>query len=106
MVNSYNDWRYLEALKSADEYNLRYPNHPMRPALCVLVCEANRIISRSAYRELFTEILKKGRVTDVHVLLVVVESNGVMVPKDTHEVCTLHIGKSKDDLYEITSMLR
>lgn len=58
-----------------------------------------------SYRELFTEILKKGRVTDVHVLLAVVESNGVMVTKDIHEVCTLHIGKSKDDLYEITSTL-
>lgn len=94
-----------EGLKSADEYNLRYPNNPMSPALCVLVCEASRIISRLSYRELFTEILKKGRVTDVHILLAVVESNGVMVPKDIHEVCTLHIGKSKDDLYEITSTL-
>ena len=93
-----------EGLRCANEYSLRYPDHPMKPALLVLVCEASGI--GVMYRELLTEILKKGRVTDVHVLLAVVESNGIMVPKDIHEVCTLHIGKSKGDLYEITSTLR
>lgn len=94
-----------EGLKSADEYNLRYPDRPMSPALLVLVCEASGVVG-VLYKELLTEILKKCRVTDVHVLLAVVESNGVMVPEDIHEACTLHIGKSKDDLYEITSTLR
>lgn len=82
--------------KNLEEYNQKVDEAPMKPLVFVMACASN-VLTIPSYKRLLVDILKKGRVLGVHVLLAVMLVGEDTIPEDISNVCSLRIDVNEDD---------
>lgn len=82
--------------KNLEEYNQKVDDAPMKPLVFVMACASN-VLTIPSYKQLLVDILKKGRVLGVHVLLAVMQVGEDVIPEDISNVCSLRIDVNVDD---------
>lgn len=90
--------------KNIEEYNQKVDDAPMKPLVFVMACASN-VLTIPSYKRLLVDILKKGRVLGVHVLLAVMLVGEDNIPEDISNVCSLRIDVNEDDGKRIIKLM-